>query len=343
LFLLSVLDGKTGGFDCRKEHLKVKDADGKRVLGTVKVRFSLMPPTFQKSKIGTGWNTRMNIMKEHNGIIVLRKGRQIDVITKCPWLTFVNYDRNWKVELDYPPTLDEEFSITTSKQQIGLSDRMWELLRQAGVWKAIERFRSEVKETFAKLRTERKENEKLASEQVMEKAEKFKTRRSAEDPIEQSRKSIEALKKVARTKAQLSGMPVEKVEEQLVEEAKTRPYKVEIESLPGAPFFRVAQIGGQKVLYLNASHRFYTDVYAGPDSGPRLRSALEILLFVIGECELDSTEDRKRFYETERAEWSKVLNTALDMLNEMDSVEDDLSARDAISEDAQRATTPAVQ
>jgi hypothetical protein len=168
------------------------------------------------------------------------------------------------------------------------------------------------------------------------------TRRTAET-IEQTRKSEEALERLSEEKAKVTGLPVEQVQQQILLEAKTRPYKVEEESLPGAPFFRLLQVGGQKILYLNTAHRFYTDVYAGPDSTPRLRAALELLLWVIGDCELDSTKERRRFYEAERAEWSKILNLALDVLNEVDSVEDELSARDAVEEDSAQESQQQVQ
>jgi hypothetical protein len=50
-----------------------------------------------------------------------------------PWTTFVNYDRYWGLELDFPPTLDEFFSITTSKQQIVIQDNVWDILKDNGV------------------------------------------------------------------------------------------------------------------------------------------------------------------------------------------------------------------
>lgn len=178
-------------------------------------------------------------MKEHNGFIVLRNGRQIDVVTKNPWTTFVNYDRNWKVELDFPASLDEEFSITTSKQQVGLSDRMWELLREAGVQKAIEQLRKDAKEVRAKYKAEQEAEKRRASELVMQQIEEHKTRQRPET-IEQTRESDEALDRMAEEKAKATGLPVEQVQQQILAEAKTRPYKVEEESLPGAPFLQVA-------------------------------------------------------------------------------------------------------
>jgi hypothetical protein len=65
--------------------------------------------------------------------------------------------------------------------------------------------------------------------------------------------------------------------------------------------------------------RFYTDVYAGENSNPSVRAALEVLLFVIGDSELDSSGDRRLFYQTERAEWSTRLNVALDVLSEIEA------------------------
>jgi hypothetical protein len=114
-------------------------------------------------------------------------------------------------------------------------------------------------------------------------------------------------------------VPKEQVKRQVEAEVKERPYKVTEESLKGAPFFRVEQVGPQKVLYLNTSHRFYRDVYAGDDSTPRLRAALEIVLFAIGVGEIDAIDDRLLFYETERGAWSTQLDLALAQFEKIDS------------------------
>jgi hypothetical protein len=323
--------------------IRVKDTDGKKVAGVIRVRFAFMPPSFQVDKKKAGTNARFQIMKDHNGFVVLRNSRQIDVVSRNPFITFVNYDRNWKVELDFPATLDEEFSITTSKQQIVPSDRIWEILREAGVLKAVEHLSKEGGEARAKYKAAKEEQKKRASELVMQELQKHKTRRAAEAGPEQARQSQEALKRMVEEKSRATGVPPEQVEQQHLSEEKERPYKVLEESLPGAPFFRLIQVGGQKVLYLNTAHRFYTEVYAGPDSTPRLRAALELLLWVIGDCELDSTQERRRFYETERAEWSRMLSLALDLLNGVDSAEDELSARDAAAEDATGAASAPLQ
>jgi len=306
----------------------VKDSTTGKELGTVQVRFSYMSPTFanvpeDKLKERGRHNPRFPILKENHGIIVLRNGRQIDVLHRTPWTTFVNYDYYWKVEIDFPATLDEEFSITTSKQQIGLSERMWELLKQQGVYRVIETLRKRGKADRAIIKARRDEqgsDTKRASEEAMEKTAKFKTRKPAE-PVERQKEVQKLLDIEIARRAKGSGVPVVQVAAALEAEAKTRPYKVEREALIGAPFYRVAQVGSQRLLYLNTTHRFFTDVYSGPESAPRLRAALEIVLFVLGEAELDATDERHLFYQGERFEWSKLLEVALDRLDQIDVAE----------------------
>lgn len=302
---------------------EVKD-DAGRSLGEVKVRFASIPPTFARvpeSKHRTRGrnNPRFAILDENNGLIVLRHGRQIDVInSKRPLFFFNNDDRYVKVEIDFPATLDEEFSIGTTKQQVGLSDRMWELLTKHGLMAAIVAMRKKYDEATAKLKAAPEEDKdgKRPSEEAMEQASKFKTRAPSE-PAQQQKEAEEGFQRELERRSEVAGVSKDIIEPQLRTELTTRKYRVAEESMTGAPFYRVEQMGGQKVLYLNTAHRFYRDVYAGPDSTPRLRYALEVVLFVLGESELEATQERRKFYESERAHWSTQLNTALDDLNDI--------------------------
>jgi hypothetical protein len=308
--------------------LAIEVKDGAGVVHMVKARFAHMPPTFQlkdktSPKSGKGnLNPRFAVMKDHNGIIVLRNGRQIDVLTSgCPWTTFVNYDRNWDVEIDFPAGLDEEFSITTSKQQIRLSERMWDIFKEAGVYAAIEEMRRILGRQRADVNAAKDEDptKKRASEQAMEDAIKYKTRKPGADPVQRVKESEAEFKREVERRARDSGVDPETVEAEFRAEVQGAPYKLRTEEMPGAPFFRMVQMGGQKVLYFNKAHRFYTDVYAGNNSNPSVRAALEVLLFVIGDSELDSSGERHLFYQTERAEWSTRLNVALDLLSEIEA------------------------
>jgi hypothetical protein len=325
---------------------EVKDPETRKSQGRVKVRYASLPPTFARVDKGAsprgGGNTnpRFEILSQNNGIIVLREGRQIDVVSQRPYLTVNNDDRYWGVEINMPATLDEEMSITTSKQQIVLSDRMWEILRQHGVLAAIADLRRRYDEDTALLKVQREraaeeDEARRASEQAMMDSEKFTTRK----PVDTQRKrerNQEALDHEVQRRAEESGVTPAKIEAEILSDAEENPFRVRQEKLPGAPFYRVQQLGGQRVLFVNTAHRFYLDVYAGPDSTARSRASLEILLFAIGATELDASDERQRFYEMEKGAWSDRLTAALRALEEIDSSRD---ARLAANDAAERRST----
>jgi hypothetical protein len=314
--------------------IDVKEKETKKVAGIVKVRFSYMPPTFLRvpeyklqEKSGHN-NNRFIVRKDYNGIIVLRAGRLIDVVnSKCPWTTFQNNDRYIGIEVDFPPVLDEEFSLTTSKQQVVLSQRMWDILENNGVYSAIAQMRSRWSTENESLKDQREaaKEEKRPSEHAMEQVQKLLTRRPAET-LEQMQKSQENLEREAKEKAQKAGIPVETVKRELELDAQGRPFRVEFVNHPGAPFYRVEQLGGQKVLFINRAHRFYSEVYASLGSTRRSRYGLEIMLFVLGDCELRASPEVQAVYESERAEWSKYLNLALDRLSQWENAGDNLAS-----------------
>jgi hypothetical protein len=138
---------------------------------------------------------------------------------------------------------------------------------------------------------------------------------SDEIAAKREQKGLENLEREARKRAHDRDQTVEEARGQLELELLNRPYKVDIESMPGAPFFRMRQLGGSKLLSLNTSHRFYTDVYAGPNSNAALRAALEVLMFSVGDSILDATEATQSFYKLEVPVWSSKLDFALEQLS----------------------------
>ncbi len=312
--------------------IEVKDRDKKEALGTIKVRFSYMSPTFlrvpeDKAKVKGGKNNvRFNIRKANNGIIMLRAGRQIDVVSaKCPWTTFQNNDRYVGVEVDFPPALDEEFSITTSKQQVVLRQRIWDILEENGVYRSIEAMRSRYAKDAAELKAKAKEQEKEGkrpSEAAMEKAQPHFAQPQIPPSSEQVAKSEENLDREAEKIAEQVKIPTAEAKKILEAKAKTNPYVVEFTDSPGAPFYRMEQRGGQRVLYINKAHAFFTELYASSESSSHVRYALEALLFVMGDCELRGNTERQLFYGQERTYWSINLETTLKVLEEWNSSAD---------------------
>ncbi len=118
--------------------------------GEVILRYAWLPPTFgatDKSRDATGINAnaRFPILKQYHGIVFSRNGRIVDVQSRTPWTTFINNDRYIRVEIEFSASLDEAFGVTTSKQQISVSNDMWDRLGAAGLSKAIEHLRGKVR------------------------------------------------------------------------------------------------------------------------------------------------------------------------------------------------------
>lgn len=287
----------------------------------VGVRYSYMPPRFlgvDKDKERGKNNERFPIRADNNGIIILRNHRQIDVVpSKRGIFAFNNDDRYVGVEVDFPAALDEEFSITTSKQQVALSDRIWDILKAEGIFHAITQMRKRYDEDKKRLRDARIErrNEPSVSEKAMAETDKFSKQTPSEKELQRQR-GAENLKKKAQKKSEETGKPIDETIEELQQETEQRPYVVEEDDLRGAPFFRVEQVGGQRTVFINRLHPFYLKLYKGDDTSPRVRAALEVVLLVLGTCEMEAaTEERQRFYKQERREWSDRLELALESLD----------------------------
>jgi len=126
----------------------------------------------------------------------------------------------------------------------------------------------------------------------------------------------------ART-SETTGKPKKKVVEDLEERAKTRRFEVEFQAIPEGPFYRPYRIGEQKRVIINTQHPFYTKVYS---IAPDIASALEVLLMVIAEAELEAEGDAETFYQSSRNRWSERLRHALDLLSPDDEMRDKASA-----------------
>ena len=258
--------------------IEVTHPETGRYMGAVLVRYAWLPPSFgsvdkRRDAIGGNANARFPIMRDRHGVIFSRMGRLIDVQTRTPWTTFINNDRYAKLEIEFPASLDEEFGVTTSKQQVTVSPRMWDLLKQHGVPKAIEQLRGKVRE--AKL-----DRREALSAPI---AEAFGPKRDA-----QSGDDLQLL----------LGLP-------------SASYEVSLDHRPGEAFFRLIREAERKVLCLNTAHAFYGEAY-GPRSTQEVRSALERLLICIGEIAAAAPSGVRQLYETELIPcWSVALQHAM--------------------------------
>jgi hypothetical protein len=305
--------------------IDVKNPETRSVEGHITIRISYLPPGFasidkMRKADGKNGNERLSVMKDYNGFIVARMGRIIDVVTRATTsndvIQFRTNDRYIKIEIDFPAALDEEFNVTTSKQQIVPSERIWDLLRQSGLMKAVEQLRNKYTEGAATLRDKRDaaKAEKRLSEEAMERAAMLAPRPTPEAEARKQEMGSKGLNQEAERRARSSGRPVEDTRKELEFELKGRLYKVATESVPGGSMFRMDMFGGTKVLFLNTSHRFYKEVHSGPNATAEVRASLEILLFAVGDRILETSDHLRDIYMHEVPEWSKKLDYALGQL-----------------------------
>jgi len=317
--------------------IDVKDQEARNVVGQVRVRYSSMPPWFARSAEdrlktkGGKANPRFNVLDDNNGIIVCRAGRQIDVVrskrdTELGIKFAVNNDdRYWGVELDFDPALDDEFSITTSKQQVNLSDRMWQLLKENNVMAAIEDLRRRYDAATAKLREEqrRRWDGPKPAERAMEEADRFLPKPAPTRAAKGKARMVDEAKQRSKT----SGVKPEEILPTVEKEAGKQRYKVmSADVSPTAAFYEPDQLGGQTRVILNRHHDFFTHIYNGPSGTSASREAFDLLLLTLAEAENNSDGDRKLFYVNERIAWSQRLAVASDRLDQIigeDSPRDD--------------------
>ncbi len=316
---------------------KVPNGQDKEKIGIVKVRFSSLPYGFFDSignaeEEGEEENTeeenkksrskRLTVRKHNNGIIFLRKGRQIDVVdSKCPWTKFQNNDRYVGVEVDFTPELDEEFSITTSKQQIVVSERMWNILRDNGVYEAINQMRrkyakqadEEKRRKGNELATVPEKRDEFVEDLMKESAKDFEVDKESQ-PQHVKKEGEENLDKKAKKIATETGLPENIVKQELEAQTESKPYKLDYFDEEEGPFYRAEQVGGQIVIFINKAHRFYTDLFNNPRTDAFMKNALALIVFVLGHSELRVTDEKRKWYKIERNAWSIKLDTTLETL-----------------------------
>lgn len=278
--------------------IEIRDPEAGAYLGAVTLRYAWLPPSFGsidkgRDAVGLNANGRFSILKDFHGLIFSRNGRLIDVQTRTPWTSFINNDRYIKVEVEFSATLDEAFGVTTSKQQVTVSPFIWDRLREAGLPKAIEQLRNKVKEAKAERRLE------------------------ALTPTAGEQRLSEKAMSIAGAIGLAGG-----VQRQWDFGLRVSPYRLKFEHSAGRPFFRVDREDGARTLHMNTAHRFYEEIYDGPVSTPELRSALEVLLFSLGDVMLESPDADRPRASAQVDSWSRRLDAALAMLSQHLSVGD---------------------
>jgi hypothetical protein len=256
---------------------------------------------------------------------ICRDGREIECIQPpSDWTRFQVYDRNIKIEIDFDPELDEFFGITTAKQQITISEEMWDRLRNRGKLMDL------ITDLRKRLKRDKKSLDAQMENTLVEEEEREKFKPTKREPTERKRqKARERLEREADKISEQERRERETVIAELEEAGADRPFRVNFVSVMEGPFYRPERIGEQKRLYINTAHPFYDKVY---NVVPEARAALEVVLFVLADAELDAENDFETFYQMARTTWSERLRHALEQLSSDESIFDAASAAAAMTE-----------
>jgi len=246
--------------------------------GTVRVTFSLLPIS-EWEGLSSSEKRRWGIAKSA-GVSVVRGGREIDT----GWYFMggkrkENYDDWWRCEVEFPPTLDELFGVTHTKQGIHPSARLTDVLTpdMAGI---AHQLNATVRATFAACRA--------ASS-------------TAAGHAERRDFTMEPPRKVAYTKRRAS----------LVTSRRT--YRMEDRISEDLSFFEPVISADEILVILNREHPFFDRVYepmrgCENEQTRTVKRHLDLLLFAAARAEASVRNNaEKQTARRLRESWSNAL------------------------------------
>lgn len=246
--------------------------------GTVRVSFSLLP-IVEWEGLSSAGKRRAGISKSP-GISIVRGGREIDT----GWYFMgskrkENYDDWWRCEVEFPPTLDELFGVTHTKQGIHPSQHLRETLTP-DMEAIAHQLNAIVRTTFASCRG---------------------TVSGAASQAQRRDFAIEPPRKVAYTTRRS------------VAAASGRSYRMEERVIEDLSFFEPVISADEILVILNREHPFFGRVYE-PVQGCEneqtrtVKRHLDLLLFAAARAEASVRSNAEKHVARRlRESWSNAL------------------------------------
>jgi hypothetical protein len=354
------------GFEIEVENDMARDSFGNPIVrrGKLRVRMSYLPfgenddPSFQRTAGGKLIKQRWEVMKENESyFIICREGRQICNLGTSPKdlhyknndlnITLQNFDMQWNIELDFDAELDELFNVTYLKNQVVIHDKLWDwfidkfepsIPKLIQIWQRrtmAASYARRTKKLEAEFTENGGENRPRPSETIVGDLDKFIPPLVSPGIEEKGKQTLEriARKMVSDNEAGSIEEAIEKAREKL----KEKKYAVVFNSKGEQDlFYEHAHIDYQLQLIINKGHRFYKDLYLQVDN--RARQALELLLFALVTSEVnaetleESNPERLLFYQSEKENWSKILDKFLHRLDLQNPIIDRMNAEEIDNE-----------
>ena len=276
---------------------------------TVRVRFSLLPEEWQAKFRRNQKERRTRGIDRVKGFSVVRAGREIDA--GYFRLLGEHWEHAWwSCEISFEPELDELFGVTHTKQTVKLTERVRTTIEK-DLMANIRTLNVEIVERGKKRHAiSTKEAEAIAKE-------RDRFLRTAPEIRDKDEETVEReLREYGEEKA-TDERPAEKV----VEETKNLPFVIDFESNPTGDFYRVRTFGKTVVVSINREHAFYDKLYQPlAEIHPTAKTAIELMIFGLGKAETLAGDEGKHWYNSQRAEWSRILGVYLDAIPSLQGV-----------------------
>ena len=333
------------------QQIPIKAADtGEEAMITI--RMNLVPADFatlpgKATAVTSGSSelaNRFRFLKNNNGIVFKRLKRRIDCISKTPLHTFTNNNRYMRIEIDFPPMLDANFEMNTSKQNAIPDQKFWDTIRDKSNPKIREAINSYTKtyiDSMSKLKfdlarqkhKEAKESDKTIAEISMEESILQGQPVASQEFVDRKERSEAKKEEKIQTMAKERGLTVEQARTEYTAEYAGHRYKLTEQKFgTQGPIFRTDEHGGTIEVILNSDHAWYKKIYLDTKLPEAHRSAWKNLFFSMGEkaAEFDDTHQDflltyiNNFSNRYMAALKKIDMSALDPDKEWEEVVNEL-------------------
>jgi hypothetical protein len=296
--------------------------------GKLRVSFAYLGPKFVSKEIDTT-KVRGRIAREYNGFIISRNGRIIDCISRIPasiWpnapkrplvKVFQNNDAWFKVVLDFDASLDNLFSITTTKQQAMPKAEVWDILENSKMFfPMLSDLRKRSIEESDAIRDENdrsNDDGPRPSEIASAEASSFQNPLPVEEEhilkIGDEKVTEAAKKQLLDQNQELTEENIESKKKDITGEQtnKKRVFRHGTINVPGGDFVFISVFGNELRVDLNTAHVFYKDFYMNPSSNGDIRQYIEAFLMAFAE-RYYINDMNEAFYAREISFWSSMMN-----------------------------------
>ena len=283
---------------------------------TVEVSFTLLPEHWQTTFNKDSKARSSRYIDSTAGFSMVRHGREVDLI-RSPFHAKHWTDSWYRVEVRFEPELDEVFGVTHTKQHARIVNGtpIFERLKNV-ILPNVNTMKAMIVARGKKSHKARADRAEIAANNVLPRLKPLED--LAQKPEAVSAQEISDYVESQRAK----GLPDEMIAD-LEQRLTDFQLLVEMESLPGAPFYRSKIVGSSIIVLLNTDHLFYDRIFKRLENeSPVAKTGVELLLMTLARAEVLASPECRDWYEDQRQEWSQHMKVFLGQLDEVDPTED---------------------